>query len=54
MVRQGRVVRSWTDYILGSDIRIFRIVDVRDLRHNSNRFMAMGCLCGAHPRENSR
>ena len=28
-VRQGREVRSWTDYIMGSDRRIFQNVDVR-------------------------
>ena len=50
VVRKGRVVRSWTDYILGSDCRIFQNVSVRDPRHTSDQFMVVGCLCGAFPR----
>ena len=46
-VRQWRVVRSWTDYILGSDHRIFQNVAVWDQRHNSDHFMFVECLCGA-------
>ena len=38
----------------GDNRRIFRIVAVQDLRHKSNHFMAMVCLCGASPREHSR
>ena len=34
MVRQKRDVRSRTDYILGSDCRIFQNVAVRDLQRN--------------------
>ena len=34
MVRQGRDARSRTDYILGSDCRIFQNVAVRDLQWN--------------------
>ena len=51
MVRQGWEASSQTDYILGSDCRIFRNVAVRYLRHNSDHFMVMGCLRGASPRE---
>ena len=42
--RQGRVVRSWMDYILGSDRRILQNVAVQELRHNSNHFMVVGSL----------
>ena len=52
-VRQGRVVRSRTDYILGSDRWIFQNVAARDPRHNSNHFMVVRCLSGASPREHS-
>ena len=54
MVRQGRVGRSKTDYILGSDHQIFENVAIRDLRHNSNHLMVMGCLHRSSLRENSR
>ena len=53
VVRQGRVVRSRIDYILGSDRRFFRNVDVPYPRHNSDHFMVVGCLCGASLREHS-
>ena len=44
MVRRERVVRSWTDYILGSDHRIFQNVATRDLRHKSDYIVVIGCL----------
>ena len=47
MVSQGRVVRSWTDYILGSDRRIFQNVALWDLRHKSDYLVVIGFLCGA-------
>ena len=47
-VRQGRVVRSWTDYILGSERRIFQNVTVQDPRHKN--FMVVVFLCGTFPR----
>ena len=34
MIREGREVRSWTDYIMGTDRRLFENVSVRDPRHN--------------------
>ena len=34
MLRKGREVRSRTDYILGTDRRLFRNVTFRDPRHN--------------------
>ena len=51
MVRQGRVVWSRIDYILGSKRRIFQNVDVRYPRHNSDHIMVLGCLYGASLRE---
>ena len=30
MVREGKVVRSWTDYLLGTDRSIFRNMSVQD------------------------
>ena len=51
MVRQGREVRTWTDYILGSNFWIFQNVAVWDLRHNSDHYIVLGCLKGAFPRE---
>ena len=44
MRRKGQVVRSRTDYILGTDGRLFRNVTVWDPRHNSDHYMVMGCL----------
>ena len=44
VIRKGREVRSWTDYILGTDHWILRNVAVRDLRHNSDRYMVLGCI----------
>ena len=52
-VRQGRVVRSLTDYILGSERQIFQNMAVWDPRHNSDHFMVVGCLRGAFPMEHS-
>ena len=46
-----RVVRSYTDYIMGSDLRIFQNVAVWDPRHNSDHLMVVGSLRGAFPRE---
>ena len=40
-------MRSQTDYILGTDLCLFRNVTVRDPRHNSDHFMALGCLPSA-------
>ena len=46
MRRQGRVVRSRTDYILGSDRQIFHNVTVWDPSHNSDHFMVVGSMHG--------
>ena len=51
MVRQGRLVRSRTDYILGSDQQSFQNMAVRDPRHNYYHLMVLGCLCGASSME---
>ena len=42
MVREGKVVRSRTNYILGTDRSLFRNVSVRDPRHNTDHFMVVG------------
>ena len=42
MIREGRVVRSRTDYILGTDRHLFWNVSVRDLRHNTDHYMVLG------------
>ena len=47
MKRQGQVVRSRTDYILGTDRRLLQNVAVRDPRHNTDHYMVLGCLPGA-------
>ena len=41
------MVRSRTDYILGTDRRLFKNVAVRDPRHNTDHSMVLGCLPGA-------
>ena len=40
------MVRSFTDYVLRTDRRLFQDVAVRDLRHNSDHYMVLGCLRG--------
>ena len=42
-------MRSWTDYILGTDCR-----SVRDPRHNLDHYMVMGCLHSASLKEHAR
>ena len=46
MVRGGEAVRSGTDYILGTDRRLFTNVAVSDPRYNSDHYMVMGILRG--------
>ena len=50
MVREGKVVQSRTDYILGTDHRLFWNVSVQDPRHNTDHCMVLGCLCSAPKR----
>ena len=54
MLRKGREVRSWTDYILGTDCRLFGNVSVRDPRHNSDHYFFLGCLHSASLKERMR
>ena len=51
MVREGKVIRSQTDYLLGTDRSLFRNVAVRDPRHNSDHYMVVGQLRGGTARE---
>ena len=54
MVREGRVIRSRTDYLLGTDQILFRNVAVRDPRHNSDHYMVVGHLRSETAREHAR
>ena len=54
MIRVGREVRSRTDYILGTDFRLFWNVSVQDPRHNSDHCLVLGCLQSAPLREHSK
>ena len=54
MVREGKVVRSRTEYLLGTDRSLFSNVSVRDPRHNTDHFMVVGCLCSAPEQEHTR
>ena len=54
MLQKGREVRSRTDYILGTDRRLFRNVAVRDPRHNSDHYNVLGYLPSAPPTEHRR
>ena len=54
MLRKGRNVWSWTDYILGTDHHLFGNVSVRDPRHNSDHYMVLGCLPSASLTENKQ
>ena len=51
MVRLGREVRSWTNFILGIYRRLFRNVAAQDPQHNSDHYMVLGCLRSAPMRE---
>ena len=54
MVREGKVVRSRTDYIRGTDRSLFRNVSIRYPRHNTDHFMVVGCLRSAPAREHTK
>ena len=47
-------MRSRTDYILGTDFRLFGNVSVQDPRHNSDHYLVLGCLHSASLKEHSR
>ena len=51
MVREGKVIRSQTDYLLGTDCSLFKNVVVRDTRHNSEHYMVVEHLRGGTARE---
>ena len=54
MVREGKVVRSRTDYILGTDCRLFWNESVWDPRQNTDHYMVLGCLHSAPEREHTK
>ena len=54
MIREGREVRSWTEYILGTDHCLLGNVSVRDPRHNSDHYMVLGCLHSTFLKEHTR
>ena len=54
MVREGWVVRSRTDYLLGTDRSLFRNVSVRDPRNNTDHYMVVGHLRRATARDHAR
>ena len=51
MLRKGREVRSRTNYIMGTDHRLFGNVSVREPRHNSDYYLVLGCLHSASLKE---
>ena len=44
MVREGKVIRSRMDNLLGTDRSLFRNVAARDPRYNSDHYMVVGLL----------
>ena len=54
MLRKWREVMFLTDYLFGTDCRLFQNVSVRDSRHNCDHYIVLGCLRGASHREHSR
>ena len=54
MVREGKVVWSRTDYILGTEQSLIRNVSIRDPRHNTDHFMVVGYLHSAPAREHAK
>ena len=54
MIQAGREVWSRTDYILGTDFRLFWNVFVRYPSNNSDHYMVLGCLHRSPLREHSR
>ena len=54
MIRKGREVWSWTDYILGTDCRIFGNVSVWDPRNTSDHYLVLGCLHSASLKDHTR
>ena len=54
MVREGKAIRSRTDYLLGTDRSLFSNVSVRDPRYNSDHYMVVGLLRGGTTRDHIR
>ena len=54
MVREGKVVQSRTDYILGTDQSLFWNVSFQDPQHNTDHFMVLGCLRSDPAREHAK
>ena len=54
MVREGKAMRSWTEYLLGTDRSLFRNVAFRYPRYNSDHYMVVGLLRGGMMREHIR
>ena len=54
MVREGKVIRSRTDYILRTDCCLFWNVSVWDPRHNTDHYMVLVCLHSAPEREHTK
>ena len=54
MYRGGREVKSWADYILGSDRHQSHNVSIKDPRNNTDHYMILGCLHSAKIREHTQ
>ena len=54
MLREGREVRSRTDYILGTERRLFGNASIRYPRHSSDHYLVLGCLYSASLKEHTR
>ena len=51
---EEKVIRSRTEYLLGTDRSLFRDVAVQDPRHNYDHYMVVGHLLGGTAREHAR
>ena len=54
MVSEGKVVRSCTDYILGTDHCLFCNISVQETRNNTDQYMVIGYLRSAPKREHTK
>ena len=54
MLQEGREVRYRTEYILGTDYRLFENVSARDPRHNSDHYLVPSFLHRAYLKEHMR
>ena len=46
-------MRSWTDYLLGTDHHLFQNISVWDPQHNYDHYIVLGCLRRAAQGEHS-